>query len=107
MIRVILDWIVEVPNRSPGRSHQVSHGAVFEKRGFEGALAKLTPVNIRRSRSAGPDLRDIAIATIEPRQARLRTYNVPVRIIEQAMSGHITTRVTPGSLVKILDEIKD
>ena len=35
MIPVVLDWIVEVPNRAAGGANEILHHAIFEESGLE------------------------------------------------------------------------
>src|SRR4051812_27161860 len=97
MVRIIFDRIVQVPNCAAGGAHQVVHGAVFEKSGFESALPQLAAVQVWGARRASPDLGDITVTTVQLSQARLGTDDMPVGIIEKTMRWHVTTDVATGS----------
>ena len=50
---------------------------------------------LRRGRACGaaPDLPDVAVATVEPRQARLRADDAPVSVVEEAVRRDVTADV--------------
>src|SRR6185295_4992888 len=91
--------IVQVPNSASGRAHEILHRAVFEEGGLEGALPPLAAEMIGGTRRAGPDLRDVTVATVQLRQTGLGTHDAPVRVIDETMRRDITTDLAPGALI--------
>lgn len=57
MVRVVLDRVVQIPNRATGRANQVLHGPVFEERGLEGPFLELSSIPVGRARRPRPYLR--------------------------------------------------
>src|SRR4051794_26584942 len=106
MARVILDGIVQVPNGAAGGANQILHGAIFQKGGLKSALAKFAAVHIGRPRSAGPDLRDIAVTSAQARETGFGTDNPPLRVVDETMGGNVTTHMAAGALVIILKKIE-
>ena len=106
MVRVVLNWVVQEPDPAARAPHQVHHSPVFQERGLEGALTALAAKHVRRSGGAGPDLRDVAVTALQPRQAGFRADNAPVGVVEQAMRGHIAAHLSAGPVVVVLHVVK-
>ncbi len=107
VVRIVLDGIVQVPDCAAGRPHEVLHCAVFEESGLEGAFPQRAAIEVRSAGCAGPDLGDIAVATLEPGEAGLGADNSPMSIVDQAMSGDIAADGPGMLLVVLLDRIED
>src|ERR1043166_1614556 len=107
MARIVLHGIVQIPNGSPGRAHEILQRTVFEKGRLKSALFPFALVVIWRARRAGPYLRDVTIAAIQHRQTRLRTHDAPVRVVDEAMRRDIATDVAAGAFVVSLHVTED
>src|SRR5580658_3336665 len=101
VVGVILDRVGEIPNAPAGGSHQVLHRAVLKERSFKRSLLLQPLVVVWGSCRAGPDLGDVAVAALELRQARLRAYDSPTCVVDQAVGRHVATDVGAVGLVVI------
>ena len=107
VIGIVFDGVVQEPDSAVRSAGQVLHGAVFQERRLEGALAKLAAIEVGRAGGAAPDLPDVAVATVEPRQARLRADDAPVSVVEEAVRRDVTADVAGGTPIEILNVIED
>ena len=107
VIGIILDGVVQIPDAATGGAHEILHRAVFQKRSLEGSFLEFAAIDIRRARGAGPDLRDVTIATFQLRETGLGTNYVPRSVVQETMRRHIAMDVAAGALVIILHIGKD
>src|SRR4051794_7140169 len=107
MSRVVLDRIVQIPDATARRPDEILHRAIFEECCLERAFLADAAKMISRARGAGPNLRDITVAAVQHREARFRTHDAPVRIVNEAMRRDITTHVATSALVVCLHVAED
>ena len=106
VIRIVLDGIVQIPNAATRGADEILHRAVFEECRLKRARTHIAAKLVRLARSARPDLSDVAVATIQHREAGLRADDAPLRVVKQAVSGHVGADVFAGAFVEFLDVIK-
>ena len=106
MVRIVLNRISQIPHTASSGTYQILHRPILQEGSFKRALLDHTLVVIGRSSGPGPDLGDIAIAAVQPRQTRFRTDDAPRGIVHQTVRRHVASHVSAVLLVVVLDGVK-
>src|SRR5579859_5614000 len=87
VVGVVLDGVVQVPDRTAGGTDEILHGAVFEEGSFKRARADFATILVRFAGGAGPDLGDVAIAALNFSETGFGADNAPLGVVEEAVRG--------------------
>ena len=106
MIWIVFNRIVQIPDGTTGGTDEILHRTVFKEGSFKRARTHFAAIAIGFARSAGPNLGNVAVAAVEPRETGFGADDAPLGVIEQTMCRHIATDVAARSFVIILDIIE-
>ena len=91
---IVLNGVLQEPHLSARPSDKLLHDAVFEKRGFKGALLRHAAIGVLLARGSRPDLRDIAVHRRKIDQRGFGRNDAPLRIVDQRVRGHVEAKHT-------------
>ena len=105
--RPVLDRVGQEEHLAAGRCGHRLHRSVFEVGRLEDALAEPSVVVVRLARGAGPDLGDVAVHARQRGQTRLRTDDLPLRVIDQRVGRDVALHIHPLAAAVLLGEGED
>src|SRR5882724_11838913 len=106
MVRVVLNWIIQIPHGAARGADEILHRAIFQEGSLKSARTHFAAKTIWLARCAGPNLGDVPITTVELRKAGLRADDAPLGVVGQAVRWHIAADTAAGSLIVCLHIIE-